>query len=76
VAYIASQPRSAEFLGRLEDFLEYLMPQYIEEGKYYLNVGIGCTGGRHRSVYVVETLARDFRGRGYEVSLRHRDLER
>ena len=76
MAYLEQHPRCRSFLERLEDFLSFLIPQYQEEGKYYLNIGIGCTGGRHRSVYVAEVLGEFLRKQGYEVSVRHRDLHR
>ena len=51
------------------------MPRYLDEGKHYLTIAAGCTGGRHRSVYIVEKLGDFFRENGYNISLRHRDLE-
>jgi len=74
--YLYSHPRTLAFLDKVKEFLEFLLPQYVEEGKYYLNIGIGCTGGRHRSVFVTETVGGDLRRKGFEVSLRHRDAER
>jgi len=69
-----------EFLGRLRDFLAFLIPRYAEEGKTYFTLGIGCTGGRHRSVAIVEELARHLREEGVEsneidIFVRHRDIE-
>ena len=63
-----------EFLGKFQDLLEFLVPLYEREGKAYLTVGVGCTGGRHRSVAITETLTRHFAGR-YPVQGRHRDLD-
>jgi len=68
------------FLARLRDLLAFLIPRYAEEGKTYFTLGIGCTGGRHRSVVIVEELARHLREEGVEsneidIFVRHRDLE-
>ncbi|RMF40372.1 MAG: RNase adapter RapZ [Alphaproteobacteria bacterium] len=74
--HIAADPRFAPFLERMADLLLFLLPAYREEGKAYLSVGIGCTGGRHRSVYLCETLANRLDQSGWSVSIRHRELER
>ncbi len=74
--YVADPPDSQEFLRRLQDFLLYLMPRYQSEGKSYLNIGFGCTGGRHRSVSVAIVIAERLRAAGYEVLLKHRDIMR
>jgi RNase adapter protein RapZ len=71
--YMRSFPETKEFIARVRDFLKYLIPLYIKEGKTYLTVGIGCTGGRHRSVYVVEELYRLLKMRSVLVKVRHRD---
>ncbi len=73
--YVLEDERSREWMRRLEEFLEYLLHLYDGEGKAYLHVGIGCTGGRHRSVAVVEALARRLRATAptREVSVAHRD---
>ncbi len=63
-------------MERIESFLTATLPLYVQEGKAYLTIAIGCTGGRHRSVVLVEELARRLRGVGHEVSVRHRDVER
>jgi UPF0042 nucleotide-binding protein len=75
-AFIQKDPESSEFLRRLVDFLLYLLPQYQKERKSYLSIGVGCTGGKHRSVYVIERVAEVLRGRGYPVRVRHRDAGR
>lgn len=67
---------SGEFLSRLMDFLGYLLPRYKQEGKSYLTIGFGCTGGRHRSVSVALTVADLLRAAGHEVNLKHRDIQR
>ncbi|HWG37000.1 MAG TPA: RNase adapter RapZ [Terriglobales bacterium] len=72
--YIRSFPQTAEFLARIRDLLAYLIPHYTKEGKSYLNIAVGCTGGRHRSVYIAEALRKELRRLGYRPSLSHRDL--
>ncbi|MGH9476149.1 MAG: RNase adapter RapZ [Terriglobales bacterium] len=74
--YIRSFPQTEEFLFRIRSLLAYLIPHYIKEGKSYLNIAIGCTGGRHRSVYIAEALRRELRKLGYPPTLTHRDLRR
>jgi UPF0042 nucleotide-binding protein len=64
---------TSEFIKRIMDFLKFLVPLYVKEGKAYLTVGIGCTGGRHRSVYVAEELARMLKVKGVTIKVRHRD---
>jgi UPF0042 nucleotide-binding protein len=71
--YIMAQPDSAEFLARLHGFIEYLLPRYRREGKSYLTIGFGCTGGRHRSVAVSLMIAELLRRSGYDVIIKHRD---
>jgi UPF0042 nucleotide-binding protein len=73
---VMSHPDTGEFLARAESLLEFLLPRYEAEGKSYLTIGIGCTGGRHRSVLVAEELVRWLAEREIEASIRHRDLER
>jgi UPF0042 nucleotide-binding protein len=73
VKYMRSFPETKEFLRRMRDFLDFLIPLYVKEGKAYLTVGVGCTGGRHRSVYVVEELARLLKVRNVTIKIRHRD---
>jgi len=74
--YVLESERGAAFLSRLREFLAYVLPQYDREGKAYVTVGVGCTGGRHRSVAVTESLARWLVEQGREVNLVHRDVER
>lgn len=71
--YIMSKPDSVEFLARLKGFIEYLLPRYRSEGKSYLTIGFGCTGGRHRSVAVSLMIAEWLRQNGYDVIIKHRD---
>jgi UPF0042 nucleotide-binding protein len=73
--YVLEGETSAALLGRLNDLLGFLLPLYDQEGKAYISVAVGCTGGRHRSVAVVEALARDLRAGGREVNVTHRDVE-
>jgi UPF0042 nucleotide-binding protein len=72
--YIMARPDSEEFLSKLEEFIEYLLPRYRKEGKSYLTIGFGCTGGRHRSVAVSGMIADRLRQRGYDVNIKHRDM--
>lgn len=74
--YVLAKPASEEFLTRLMDFLGYLLPRYRSEGKSYLTIGFGCTGGRHRSVAVALESARRMRESGHEVNVKHRDILR
>lgn len=74
--YVLGQDAAKPFLDRVEELLVELMPAYVAEGKSYLTIGVGCTGGRHRSVAVVEELARRLRRRGHAPSVHHRDVER
>jgi UPF0042 nucleotide-binding protein len=74
--YIRSFPQTKEFLRRMESLLLYLLPHYIREGKSYLTVALGCTGGRHRSVMMADSVSRSLAARGYTVKAVHRDLDR
>ncbi len=74
--YVMSQPATKEFLGRLDHLLALLLPSFVKEGKSYLSIGVGCTGGRHRSVVLAEELARLLRTRGFRPMVAHRDLEK
>jgi RNase adapter protein RapZ len=74
--YIRSFPQTREFLGRVNDLMLYLLPHYVEEGKSYLTVAFGCTGGQHRSVMMAEDIADRLREHGYHVKAVHRDIPR
>jgi len=74
--YVVENRRGQELMERLEEFIGYLLPLYDREGKAYLTIGVGCTGGRHRSVAVVAALAEQLRLTGREVNLEHRDARR
>jgi UPF0042 nucleotide-binding protein len=75
-AYVRKFPQTGEFLSRVTDLLLYLLPHYIEEGKSYLTVAFGCTGGQHRSVMMVEEVAAKLKSAGYHVKTLHRDTSR
>jgi RNase adapter protein RapZ len=74
--YLDKQPEYEEFYEKLRAFVSYLVPQYRKEMKSYLTIGIGCTGGRHRSVAVGERLGDDLEKQGYAVEVVHRDVKR
>ncbi|HKT46806.1 MAG TPA: RNase adapter RapZ [Candidatus Acidoferrales bacterium] len=74
--YVNSFPQTKEFLRRLEGMLTYLIPHYIQEGKSYLTIAIGCTGGKHRSVMLGETIAKDLKKKGFATKVVHRDLQK
>lgn len=73
--YVLSQPETSEFLKRVDGLLELLLPAYVREGKSYLTIAVGCTGGRHRSVVLAEELARLVEGHGFAPSVIHRDVD-
>ena len=72
--YVYSTPQSIEFKNRLIEFVRYLLPSYVEEGKSSLVIGIGCTGGHHRSVALTHALTQAIQAAGYPVQENHRDL--
>src|SRR6185503_8044167 len=74
--YIFKHEESRELLRRLQDLIDFLLPAYRREGKAYLTVAVGCTGGRHRSVAFVEELRRFLDERGFPPSVVHRDIDR
>jgi UPF0042 nucleotide-binding protein len=74
--YVLGQEASQAFLQRLDDLLELLLPAYVAEGKSYLSVAFGCTGGRHRSVAISEAVADLLRARGFHPTVVHRDISR
>lgn len=71
--YVMKDESAVEFVERVDELLQFLVPRYIDEGKAYLRIGIGCTGGRHRSVAISEELGRRLAKSGNDVSVRHRD---
>ena len=74
--YVLAREETEEFLRRLTDLLDFALPRYQREGKSYLTLALGCTGGRHRSVVLVDELQRRLAARGHGVLVRHRDVER
>ena len=72
--YIRSFPQTKEFINRISKLLVYLLPHYIREGKSYLTVAFGCTGGQHRSVFIAEEIKRRLAEEGYRVKTSHRDM--
>jgi len=74
--FMDSFPQTQEFTSRLMNLLLYLLPQYVREGKSYLTIAIGCTGGRHRSVYLAEEVANVLVHEGYKTKISHRDIGR
>jgi UPF0042 nucleotide-binding protein len=72
--YIRSFPQTGEFMTRITDLLVYLLPHYIEEGKSYLTIGFGCTGGHHRSVMIADQIRKNLSSEGYLVKATHRDI--
>ncbi len=72
--YILGSEETGEFLARLREFIDYLIPKFIAEGKSYLTIAVGCTGGRHRSVVVVEELKAYLRKKSYDIKVYHRDV--
>jgi UPF0042 nucleotide-binding protein len=74
--YVLSQPESLDFLAKVDDLLTAILPAFIREGKSYLTIAMGCTGGRHRSVALAEALATRLGGHGHPTSVFHRDVDR
>ena len=74
--FLDKQEEVAETLRRFTDLLQYLLPLYKREGKSYLTIGVGCTGGRHRSVMVANRLAKALKSAGTEISVVHRDVQK
>jgi UPF0042 nucleotide-binding protein len=73
-AYVAADPAYDEALHRIEELLLFLLPRYRDEGKPYVTIALGCTGGKHRSVHVAERVARRLRDAGFSPTITHRDL--
>ena len=74
--YVQSFPQTEEFLEKTTDMLEFLLPHYIKEGKSYLTVAFGCTGGQHRSVFIAEEMKHRLEQAGYRAKANHRDMPR
>jgi UPF0042 nucleotide-binding protein len=75
-AYVRGFPQTTEFLDKVTELMLYLLPHYVEEGKSYLTVAFGCTGGQHRSVMMAEEMSKRLRKAGYYVKALHRDIPR
>ena len=75
-AYVEADPGTAALLEHLRQLFSFVLPRYEQEGKSYLTIAIGCTGGRHRSVYIAETLSADLHGQGWPVQTLHRDIDK
>jgi len=74
--YVLAREEAQEFLQRITELLDFALPRYQREGKSYLTIALGCTGGRHRSIVLVEELRRRLTAQGYHVVVRHRDADR
>jgi UPF0042 nucleotide-binding protein len=74
--YVTGQRKYGEFMRKLKALLDVTLPGYVEEGKSYLTIGVGCTGGRHRSVVVADALASYFAKKGFSATVEHRDVDR
>jgi len=74
--YLSAFPETDEYIRKQVDIIDYTVPFYIREGKARLVVGIGCTGGRHRSVFIAETIARRLEELGHNASVHHRDIDK
>jgi UPF0042 nucleotide-binding protein len=74
--YVLERPETVEFVERIDSLLQFLLPKFLQEGKSYLTIAVGCTGGRHRSVAVVEELAQRLRSEGHLLNVFHRDISR
>jgi UPF0042 nucleotide-binding protein len=73
---VLSQEAAQEFLVRIRDLLGFLLPGYVGEGRHYLTIAIGCTGGRHRSVVIANEIAGFLEEKGFPRTVTHRDAER
>lgn len=74
--YVFGDPLAGDFMHRLYELIDFSLPQYIREGKAYLTIAIGCTGGQHRSVAIAEEVGQFLKAKGYRANVRHRDVQR
>ncbi len=74
--FLLDLDETREFVDRFRDFLDYLIPLYLKEGKANLSIAVGCTGGRHRSVVIAERLVNELGAEGTRISIRHRDIDK
>jgi UPF0042 nucleotide-binding protein len=72
--YVRSFPQTKEFIQRISDLLVYLLPHYVREGKSYLTIAFGCTGGQHRSVMIADSIRKKLLEAGYNAKVSHRDI--
>jgi len=73
-AYVMEAPETKRFVKEMFRFVDYMMPNFVEEGKSYVTVAVGCTGGKHRSVALAETLGEHLKGTNYKIQVNHRDI--
>jgi UPF0042 nucleotide-binding protein len=76
VEYMNSHEATRKFLDHVYSFVDFLLPQFEKEGKSYVTISVGCTGGRHRSVMISNAIAQYIEGRKYRVKVSHRDMEK
>ena len=76
IEYLLAEPEVTETIDRFTDLLQFLLPRYQREGKSYLTIGIGCTGGRHRSVMVANSINKALKQQGFDSTVRHRDMQK
>ena len=76
IAFLQNQEDVQQMLEHIKNYLEFVIPKFIKQNRYYLTVSIGCTGGQHRSVYIAESLHNDFRNQLENVSIHHRELSK
>jgi UPF0042 nucleotide-binding protein len=74
--YIRSFPQTKEFIERISDLMIYLLPHYIREGKSYLTIAFGCTGGHHRSVMIADQIRKNMAQSGFQTKVVHRDMQK
>jgi UPF0042 nucleotide-binding protein len=74
--YVLMWPNAVKFLEKFWELLEFVIPQYIKEGKKQLHISIGCTGGKHRSVVMIEKIAEKLRKENYKIFIKHRDIDK
>ncbi|MGI8427578.1 MAG: RNase adapter RapZ [Actinomycetota bacterium] len=74
--YVLGAEATGQFLGKLRDLLSFLLPGFVKEGRHYLTIAVGCTGGKHRSVVVSDEITRYLQEKGFSATVVHRDLER
>ncbi|MFW6131761.1 MAG: RNase adapter RapZ [Candidatus Aminicenantaceae bacterium] len=72
--YVLKSPETKKFLGKIFDFINYFIPNFHKEGKSYITISIGCTGGKHRSVFLAEEVKKDLKCENYQVRIHHRDI--